>query len=481
MRAGFAGPLVSRSGVAVLNDEDAGVVRRGGGSSQHAVFDSWDDYVQTSAEFAYWTDDPNWIQPDDGDPVLSLRCAGLTHLEGAYLDPTDGLILPGSNKNHATVLDEAALDITGDIDVRFRAVATDWTSGAIRALGGKWQATSERSWQLFLSSTGVPFLEWSPDGTYANRVTVNSTSAVGFTDGNPGWVRATLDVDNGAGGYDVTFYTSSDGSSWSQLGSVVTGGSTTSIHSGTDDLYVGSVAAGNVFVWDGSIQRAQVFDGIDGTKVLDIDFTGNDDVNKFTASTGQDVFIVNNHDLANEVSADQPTFRSSVPILNDRSAIQGNAVNHNLQTGNRDNVVTQTWTMVIIGNIAGANGQKTLVDGNDATNRGFIRSRSGPWSIDNGTIVDYTASDDDPHLFYEVANGASTFLAIDGTSLGTGNAGTGGLDGVTIFSNYLGTASTFSSGYIAFLAVFPDDATGDAGWADFIANLADYYGITMAA
>lgn len=53
--------------------------------------------------------------------------------------------------------------------------------------------------------------------------TFNSTAALPYVDGTPIWARAVLVRDNGAGGKSVTFYYSTDdGATWTQLGSVVT-------------------------------------------------------------------------------------------------------------------------------------------------------------------------------------------------------------------------------------------------------------------
>jgi hypothetical protein len=112
---------------------------------------------------------------------------------------------------------------------------------------------------------------WYPLGTAASEIIANSTASVPFAANETGWVKVTLDVDNGAGGYDVKFYTAADETDdptvWTQLGSTVTGGSTTAIFAGTETLKIGC-NIGNGF-GTGTYRRMVLRNGIDGTVVAD--------------------------------------------------------------------------------------------------------------------------------------------------------------------------------------------------------------------
>jgi hypothetical protein len=105
-------------------------------------------------------------------------------------------------------------------------------------------------------------------------------------------VRVTLDVDNGASGNDARFFTSVDGVSWTQLGATVTTAGVTSIFNSTTNVKVGSTFLGGTFT-AGKMYRAQIFNGIDGTKVLDVDTSQitSGAATSFTALTGQTVTI----------------------------------------------------------------------------------------------------------------------------------------------------------------------------------------------
>ena len=199
--------------------------------------------------------------------------------------------VPGSNSDEITVPDEAALDITGDIDLRAYVALDDWTPSQQGTLIGKW-ATNQLSYIMTIQPGGTVRLQWSTDGTSGTGQVRTSTVATGLTDGTAKWIRATLDVDNGSTQNEAKFYTSDDGSTWTQLGTTVTTAGTTSIYAGTFPLAFGGAGVGSVFL-TGKLYRAQVFNGIDGTKVLDIDTSviTSGSPTTFTALTGQTATI----------------------------------------------------------------------------------------------------------------------------------------------------------------------------------------------
>lgn len=171
--------------------------------------------------------------------------------------------LPGVANNSLSAPDSAALDITGDIDLRCELAADDWTPAATSGLLGKWDGGTT-SYLLWVNTAGTLSLFWVDSGGTTRSAT--STVATGFTDGARKWVRGTLDVDNGAAGRDIKFFTSDDGVTWTQLGTTVTQAGTTSIRAGTALMKVGEVSGTRMA---GKFYRAQVLNGIDGTIVFD--------------------------------------------------------------------------------------------------------------------------------------------------------------------------------------------------------------------
>jgi len=126
----------------------------------------------------------------------------------------------------------------------------------------------ERSFNFNLQATGKLELFWTEDGSSGKNAL--STVATGVTDGDTIWLRVTLDVDDGGGNRVSTFYTSTDGTTWTPLGDPVTVAATTSIHAGTAILAVGALSSGSGLL-TGDVYRAQIYDGIDGTLVFDFD------------------------------------------------------------------------------------------------------------------------------------------------------------------------------------------------------------------
>jgi hypothetical protein len=175
--------------------------------------------------------------------------------------------LPGTAGNYISTPDAASLDITGDIDIRARIAADDWTPTAQQYIFAKYTTTgNQRSYSLVLDTTGALILQWSNDGTtvVSKSSTANLSSLANTA---TKWVRATLDVDNGASGNTVTFYTSDDGITWVQLGNAVVTAGTTSIFSSTAPLEIGSHTGGTGGNFSGKFFRGSILSGIGGTAV----------------------------------------------------------------------------------------------------------------------------------------------------------------------------------------------------------------------
>lgn len=181
-------------------------------------------------------------------------------------DGEDFLFLSGTSGDYASTPDAAALDIVGDIDLRARVALDDWTPAAESTLIAKYTATgNQRSYGLAVTTTGALILRWSEDGTAEKTET--SSAVTGFTNGATHWVRATLDVDDGAGDAQARFYTSDDGVTWTQLGATQPVGATTSIFASTAVLEIGTQTGGTVNRTAGKFFRGQVLSGIAGTAV----------------------------------------------------------------------------------------------------------------------------------------------------------------------------------------------------------------------
>lgn len=185
--------------------------------------------------------------------------------------------------------DAAALDVTGDIDIRvdFRASILDPFSVTFVDLFGKFvTAGDQRSWRVSLAD-GVMSFQWYSAGTLASVLSAQPTTTPHFKERAA--YRITLDVNNGAGGWTVTFYRapSIDGP-WEQFGNPVTGVGVTSIFSGTAPVELGDFGATAFPGLDAKIWAAQIYNGINGTLVADADFRDLDPgTTAFTDSVGR--------------------------------------------------------------------------------------------------------------------------------------------------------------------------------------------------
>ena len=180
--------------------------------------------------------------------------------------------------------DTAALSVVGDIDLRWDGDL--WSYRRSTNLILKSESIGDQvSYGMLLSSTGLLQLFWSPTGVFGAAIVVSSTVGVPYPDCGRRALRATLDVDNGAAGNTVTFYTSDTiAGTWTQLGDPVVTAGVTSIFNSTAPLFIGGTTVAPA---PADVYAVQVRSGIGGTLVADTDFTTQTDaVSGFTDATG---------------------------------------------------------------------------------------------------------------------------------------------------------------------------------------------------
>lgn len=178
-------------------------------------------------------------------------------------------VLSGASNSYASTPDAAALRITGDIDIVARLSMSDWTPAATSTVVSKWLITL-LGWRLDVNTSGQLELLTSANGT----TSISQASTAGpWVNGTAYWVRATLDVDDGAGNRVYAFYWAPDAEveplSWTALSTHTVSG-TTSINATTVQVEVGSQGLGNSRL-AGDVHRVIVRDGIAGTVVADFD------------------------------------------------------------------------------------------------------------------------------------------------------------------------------------------------------------------
>lgn len=190
---------------------------------------------------------------------FSFTWYGITPVGGLnYLN------LPGGAADFATTPDSTNLDIVGDIDIQVYLAATDWTPANRNPIVEK-AASFDVAFIFDLRTDGKLTMTTSTNGI--SQVISVSTAAVGAADGSPIWIRVTVDVDNGASGNTVTFYTSPDEVVWTTLGIPVINVGTTNINNSSGALFIGhdnsgSIALTNNFI--GRIYQCRIYSGILG-------------------------------------------------------------------------------------------------------------------------------------------------------------------------------------------------------------------------
>lgn len=186
-----------------------------------------------------------------------------------------GLVLVEGGNGAGWASDTVATSITGDTDIR---VDMEVLADSVQTWTGQFDVASKwedndpgRSWKFEIEA-GFPRLTWYSLGTTASLRYVVSTAPIpGPTTGRRA-VRVTIDVDNGAGGVDVRFYTAPNmAGTWTQLGSTVTQATTTAIFNGNAGTRFGAAGflntATHVTIYEGQLRN-----GINGTLVANPKF-----------------------------------------------------------------------------------------------------------------------------------------------------------------------------------------------------------------
>lgn len=196
------------------------------------------------------------------------------------LDPN--VSLPGISGNYASTPDSVAASIAGDIDIRVRVAATDYTPGANCTKISKWNPTgNQRSYSFDTETTGKLILRTSPNGSTIRTHTSSVATALG--DGTTNWLRATRSAATGV----VKFYTSSDGITYSQLGADVAG-TIEGIFDSTAPVEIGSNSLGTADLFTGRAFYAELRSGIGGAAIVIFDPSlGADAGTSWQASTGE--------------------------------------------------------------------------------------------------------------------------------------------------------------------------------------------------
>ena len=204
----------------------------------------------------------------------------------SYIGP-EGLTGANSGGNYATLPANVAYDVE-DFEFVARITLTDWDpAGDYRSLythGGIFDSTQRLGVRTI---NRIINLDWYDGTTFRG---ISSTTAFP----NPGdgvfiWIKVTFDY-NAGGTYAANFYYAADQStepsSWTQIGTQVTGAQASGTRPTNKVVTIASLSTYVARLWQGTIKRVIVRNAIGGSTLIDADFvTAADYAATFTESS----------------------------------------------------------------------------------------------------------------------------------------------------------------------------------------------------
>jgi hypothetical protein len=188
------------------------------------------------------------------------------------------------------------LDIVGDYTITVNVALPNYASGAEQYLAARFDSNARRIWSFSLNSAGRLQTQLSTTGSgFTSSQT--SVDVVPVANGTAVWLRAAIDVNNGASGHTVTFYYSLDGITWESLGSDTDAGAITLIAFGEIDRDLTALGrSSGLNITEGYLYRCIVSSGLHtaSVPVVDIDTSviTSGAATSFTALTGQTINIL---------------------------------------------------------------------------------------------------------------------------------------------------------------------------------------------
>lgn len=189
-------------------------------------------------------------------------------------------------------------------------------------------------------------------------------------------------------------------------------------------------------------------------------------------------------DPAQATAANRPIYHTSIPELNNKSAVVFDGENDYLLADITE--VPQPWSMVVVaarGSLTSFNGRVPIVGRPGASSPcwlAFARTSNNVYAVNAGSSLDGgNSGNTNPHVMIGVGNGGASRVVVDAADLAYGNAGTNSITHVIIGQN--GEQNAQFNGPIAFWAVYADDVTAHPDYAKLLNGLSDYYQIPLGS
>lgn len=355
-----------------------------------------------------------WANSYGGAPALAQATGASQPIELPY-SGQNYMYLPGAASNYASTPSAAANRITGDLDLRLCLAADTWTPASNCGLICKEGAANDIAYTFYLNTTGKLGFYYTNNGSSTSNRASTSSVAVGFASRETGWVRMTYANATGK----VNYYTSTDGVTWSALGTEQTITSGTIYDSATKAVEIGTLNTGNLPI-AGKVYRAQIMTGINGSVGQDFDPSlAADTASSFTAATGETWTV-------NASGGAQAKIVAAPSVLFDGAA-------HFMATGaftfNQPETIYMlfrqvTWTHVDRVFDGNANNAGVLYQ-NSPTPQMTLYAGANGASTSDAAVGKFVA-------FAAVLNGAASLMQVNTTSTALGNAGTSNSGGLTL-------------------------------------------------
>jgi lysophospholipase L1-like esterase len=197
-------------------------------------------------------------------------------------------------------------------------------------------------------------------------------------------------------------------------------------------------------------------------------------VSSWTDGTG------NLFDLAQATGGNQPIFRSSLSLFNNRSAVDFDGTDDRLE--NLTLTVAQPYTIVAIASFDTVGSGQTLMGTNSNANsrRVGTNSTAVQWLVDSTTkLAAGTPGANRVYMSRFLGNSTNSAIYVDESAVTTGNAGTLGINQAVMAAGRSSSSvyGAHLNGQIAFLGIFDGDPSSDVNWPAFVQWAKSYYNI----
>ena len=318
----------------------------------------------------------------------------------------------GVSGNFVITPNAAANQITGDIEIIVKVdITTDATN---QCFVSKYLSFS----QFLFRKNSSNFLQLIASKT-SGAEDINATSTVAITSGLK-WYKLTRNATNG----EVKFYSSTDGTTYTQLGATVTATSGNMVN-GTDPINVGVFSTtGNPIL--GKIYNLTLSNTIGGTPVVNFNpaqYNASTSQTAWTSATGE-VWTINTGTATTGYKG----------VLVDRTIVMSDGVDDRLFSSAV--TVNQPDTIYVANKLFDLSGNNYIFDGDGLNRQAMFANQTIFANLSLNTAASVGTS---IHLTTGVVNGLTSTIDVNNVLSVTGATGTNNLGGLYLFSRQSGT------------------------------------------